>query len=736
MIPAQLQRPEFRFIKLAAKEKRPVEADWPKSKNYSFDDERLQKHIGAGGNYGVLGGFGDLLIIDFDDAAFQEKHLPLLPETFTVRTGSGKYHSYYICAGAKSHKLLDAEKNTLADIQAAGKQVVGPGSTHPNGSRYIIEKDLPIAPISYAGLRYVFNEHIVEDKARTASVRWPGDSVVAKIKSFGLTRVLQHYGYSADKLQMCRLGHDSKGQHCFSQNGELWYCFHCDRGGDAFSLVMAHDNSDFPTAKIELARMFNVVAEAQKNRIVEGQSERILRMATEYCDAEPFFYDRTGQFWRWQDHSWRPIDEVDLLLHFDKIANDPTTLRSEFISQMLQACKRIGRNKIPAELSGMSVQIGDTVHDLETGRTYKAHPGLFATNALPRKNTDKLATPKIDSLLEQWCPGKTALLKEILAYCMLPAYPIHAIFFLYGPGGNGKGCFFQLITKLIGKHNTAAPELAKLAAPSARFESFRLYRKLAALISETQYDLLRYTATLKSLSGEDLIAYEQKGKHPFEDKNYAKLLIATNSLPGTVDQTLAWGRRAHVIEFSNTFDGTIDCLQGIDEELDALAGQGLQTLRDLLRRRCFTDAGTAEERRTRYNQLSHPVTEFIRERYVVDHEEHVPKWRFREELNRWLSGRGRRPLSDREIASQMEGFEDGRRTYSREGRDSVTWRVWLGLRPKTSPHDYSTAVSGDNDTIDTNDTIPYSPPIKGGEVENGVNHDNPVNLAVSEEVIN
>jgi len=62
MIPQQLQRPEFGFVLLAPKGKNPTEKAWQKHP-HSFDSPELQKHLAAGGNYGILGGEGNLLIL-------------------------------------------------------------------------------------------------------------------------------------------------------------------------------------------------------------------------------------------------------------------------------------------------------------------------------------------------------------------------------------------------------------------------------------------------------------------------------------------------------------------------------------------------------------------------------------------------------------------------------------------------------------------------------------------------
>ena len=62
-IPHQLHNNGFGFVKLKPKTKIPFEQNW-QNKPLSHGD--IKQLFGAGNNYGVLGGCGDLIIIDDD----------------------------------------------------------------------------------------------------------------------------------------------------------------------------------------------------------------------------------------------------------------------------------------------------------------------------------------------------------------------------------------------------------------------------------------------------------------------------------------------------------------------------------------------------------------------------------------------------------------------------------------------------------------------------------------------
>ena len=166
-IPLQLRQNDFRFVPIWSRTKVPFERRWnvPGSEtNYRYYDPKLAAYLLEGHNFGICTGMGGLIIFDADEL-IRLQELGIigdLPATFSVRTGSGGLHKYYICWDIE-HKVImyDLELKDpdrpdkflhLGEIQTLGFQCVCPGSLHPNGQRYIIEDDLPIAEISWADL--------------------------------------------------------------------------------------------------------------------------------------------------------------------------------------------------------------------------------------------------------------------------------------------------------------------------------------------------------------------------------------------------------------------------------------------------------------------------------------------------------------------------------------------------------------------------------------------------------
>ncbi|MCX6654504.1 MAG: bifunctional DNA primase/polymerase, partial [Candidatus Bathyarchaeota archaeon] len=252
MLPPQLQETEFRFILVKGKDKKPLEKDWTKTANYKFDDSKLLTHLQQGGNLGVACGFGHLLVVDFDDESLQSSLIPKLPSTFTVKSGGGLLHLYFKSNKVESFKILDAEKNTLADIQGLGKQIIAPGSIHPNGNEYTVVKDEPLAFIDYSELQAVFSQW-----TEVKPVRISNDDSAVKIKGkISVSEMLNSLGVNTSKNPTTCPFHASKGGKClsFDDSKGVWHCFHCDQAGDIFNLYMLDKNCDFKTAIADLGK--------------------------------------------------------------------------------------------------------------------------------------------------------------------------------------------------------------------------------------------------------------------------------------------------------------------------------------------------------------------------------------------------------------------------------------------------------------------------------------------------
>ena len=102
-IPYQLQKNGFGFVKLLPNSKEPFETEWQKK---PYPHTSIQSWIDNGKNYGVLGGCGDLIIIDADTPEMSQLVTERLPATLTIKTPRAGHHYYFLSKDIKKKIVL------------------------------------------------------------------------------------------------------------------------------------------------------------------------------------------------------------------------------------------------------------------------------------------------------------------------------------------------------------------------------------------------------------------------------------------------------------------------------------------------------------------------------------------------------------------------------------------------------------------------------------------------------
>lgn len=379
-----------------------------------------------------------------------------------------------------------------------------------------------------------------------------------------------------------------------------------------------------------------------------------------FLKENPFFYDKSKLWWMWNKEKfcYEIVDEVDIL-NIIKKQLEVDIIKSKERTEILNALKQVGRTKIPEETKSSWVQFKDKIYDIETNEKFESNPKYFMTNPIDWKLGKSEETLALDILFDSWVGKKHKQeLYEILSFCLVPSYFIHRMFCLIGSGANGKGTYLKVLENFLGKENIVSSSLYMLL--KGRFEGSKLLKKLVCLMGEINFDLITNTDFLKKLTGEDLIRAEFKGKDCFDFNNYAKLIMATNSLPPTADKTIGFYRRWKIIPFDNKFDEEKDVLFNVlDEEYENLALKCLNIAKKLWKKRIFINDGDFEERKRRYEEKSNPLAKFIKEEYERNINGQILFSEFFESFDNYLEERGYRLLSIIAVSKQLknEGFD-------------------------------------------------------------------------------
>jgi len=452
------------------------------------------------------------------------------------------------------------------------------------------------------------------------------------------------------------------------------------------------DDDDERREYAQLKKLGDILKEGiiKDKEAIEEASEifTIKKQAQDFEKIQPLFYDKSGNFWLWNNHKtkWDRVDDIEILnMIQDSTGQD--TISSKNRAEILNALKQEGRRRIPKDIKPNWIQFKDKIFDIKTGEEFEASPKYFVTNPIPYNlHKEKFVkTPVMDKIFEEWV-GKDYVktLYEIIAYCLLPAYPLHRLFCFVGAGMNGKSKFLDLLRKFIGKENCCSTELDVLL--KSRFEVTRLHKKLICQMGETNFNEMSKTSMLKKLTGGDLIGLEYKNKDHFEDVNYAKVLISTNNLPPTTDKTIGFYRRWLIIDFPNRFSEKKDILEEIpEEEYEILAVRSTMLLKELLEKRSFHNEGSVEDRMEKYEAKSNFLGKFMELFIIEDGDGYITKADFYKKFISWSKENRHRDMSETSVGLAMKNLniESGKHYFDwlYDGKGGQA-RVWLNMKWK------------------------------------------------------
>ena len=430
-VPRQLQNPEFRFLRLQKKEKKPIaeETNWQED-NLKFDDIKLIEHLKKDMNYAIIGGYGKLILIDADTKEIEEICEKITP-TFTIKTGSPeewKKHYFFITdRKMKGIRLTEKKVGDLGDVRSIGQYVVAPNSIHPKGGIYKIIKDLPIAKIGVEQIKEYFKDYLGAGGSETfkeyptittkrsndfiRNCRMPDYVINNKMKG-ETSKNWELFPYLVDILHnrevtqqvyvdLCkRQGHDVgaiKGWVMKAHEGKLMKC-NCEK-------MQNYIDKFHPDLKNEICGnclLFKKLKPEEEFLFSEfGKLTNYIYIADEFLKKQPIYYDKNKLWWIWnfKEFKWEIIDETDILNCIDDVTKNPST-NTVIKNELLESIRRRSRKNKPKEIKPTWIQFKDTIIDIKNGEQFEASSEYFVTNPIPYNlhNEDFEETPTIDKI--------------------------------------------------------------------------------------------------------------------------------------------------------------------------------------------------------------------------------------------------------------------------------------------------------------------------------------------------
>lgn len=419
-------------------------------------------------------------------------------------------------------------------------------------------------------------------------------------------------------------------------------------------------------------------------------------LALSFCEAYPNqrYVARWGHWLVWDGARWR---EDDTLAVFDRIrqhARRAVGMRTEkavkaltraqgiaAIERLAKTDRRYAATVDQWDGADWIINTPGGMVDLRNGVLHKHDPDAYLTKVTS-------ATPEGD------CPHWQQFLREVTGndvdyvdflqrvagYAATGSTAEHALFFLYGTGGNGKGTFLNTLQAVLADYAVVAPMEVFTESRTDRHPTELAMLRGARLVlaQETEEGRAWAESRIKALTGGDPVTarYMRQDFFTFEPK--FKLLIAGNHKPALRNVDEAIRRRLHLLPFSQTFKGRrLD--SSLPEKLRAEADGILNWI--IAGTRAYLDEGlnpprVVTEATAEYFSAEDLFTQWLTDCCDMGAQYWEPSGRLFESWKRYADAANEKPGSRNAFAERLRG------AGLEPGRSNTQGRHYKGLRIK------------------------------------------------------
>jgi P4 family phage/plasmid primase-like protien len=290
-----------------------------------------------------------------------------------------------------------------------------------------------------------------------------------------------------------------------------------------------------------------------------------LEFAARHADTLRYCHD-WGMWLRWDGSRWER-ERQRLAFHFAReIAREANwegkatpakASTAAGIERFAQADPRLATVSDQWDVDPWKLGTPGGTVDLCTGELLKARQADHITKrtavapAAPLHDDD---CPLWTRFLDEATRGDKDLqrfLQQMAGYCLTGDIREHALFFVYGPGGNGKGVFLNTIMKVLGDYATTAAMDTFTASHGDKHTTDLAKLRGARMVtaSETEEGRAWAESRIKQLTGGDRISARFMRQDNFEFWPTFKLLIVGNHKPILRNVDEAAKRRFNIIPF-------------------------------------------------------------------------------------------------------------------------------------------------------------------------------------------
>ena len=273
-------------------------------------------------------------------------------------------------------------------------------------------------------------------------------------------------------------------------------------------------------------------------------------------------------------------------------------------------------------------------------------------------DTNNTPTPLTDNWLNESVGDAKQYLMEFIGYIFYRSYEkIQNFTILLASGGNGKSTFFNWLSEAIGKDNISNISLQDLTDNTRRFTTSRLYQKNMNYYADISKGLINDPALLKTVTGDDALDVENKGKDQRTIKPFAKLFFGANELPPFKDTSKGFGRRPRIVEF-NAIDDFNErfTMQEIKKEIPVFMYKCLKAFKKALERGYLSETPEMIKARDEWIGENDVVGLFVKEYCNLGQDYYTKKVYLYDAYKGYCLENGYRTLSSQKFKRELKRF--------------------------------------------------------------------------------
>jgi putative DNA primase/helicase len=300
---------------------------------------------------------------------------------------------------------------------------------------------------------------------------------------------------------------------------------------------------------------------------IEITEDGVARAFTERHGATMLFDHEAGRWYEWNGDHWKPDNTHRAYSYCRQLAREASAGASK--SKMAAARKASFAGGVERMARADPVHAvtqdawdadawllacrGVTI-DLRDGVGRVPDPGDGITRLAAVAPTPTADCPLWRAFLHEATGGDAAMmrfLQQIVGYCLTGDTREHALFFIYGLGGNGKSVFLNTVSAIIGHYATTAAMDTFVASKSDRHPTDLAGLRGARLVaaSETEEGRAWAEAKIKAITGGDPVSARFMRQDFFTYRPQFKLVIVGNHKPVLKNIDDAARRRFNLLPF-------------------------------------------------------------------------------------------------------------------------------------------------------------------------------------------